>query len=375
MLNTNEIFVVMIATIISSAFVSLSLPKIVLLSLKKKFLDGIDHRKIHTKSASRLGGITFLPAIFISVFLCTSLSNIFGIATYTYTNDFIIEMCATCIIFITGLYDDVIGLKYHRKFALQIFVSALIVLSGTYINSFNGLLGIWEIPSYVGIPLTLVLIVFITNAINLIDGIDGLAASLSIMALFCFGYLFSVSFQSLYVIISFATLGVVMSFLYNNLLGIRKRSETKIFMGDSGSFIIGFILSFLTIKLWNAPLEFGDDLIIASDYFPSIAFTVLIIPCFDVVRVILYRYKRHKPLFIADKSHFHHKLLALGMSSREALKVLLLLNLFFVVVNIILTNIVSINVIVAIDVLIWSIIHVIITKRIRENTQYPTQMY
>ena len=361
----SELLVIVFTVLLSGSIVAFMLPHIVLLSLKKKLLDPFSERKIHTKRTSRLGGISFFVGIFISFLLALPISNTFGVLQINITNTFACEICAVFILYIVGLSDDLSSVKYRKKFIFQILTAILIIISGTYIRSLNGLFGVFVIPEYIGIPLTILLIVFITNALNLIDGLDGLASSLSIMALTVYGVLFFMCDKSIDMLIAFATVGALIPFLYANLKRVKKRTTTKIIMGDSGALVIGLILSIMMVKLWG--IEPNESYIIHSTYFHVMAFTMILVPCLDVLRVILHRAKNKKPLFLPDKNHFHHKLIALGCTHHQSLVRILFLNTFFILLNIILISNLPVICIIVLDILIWTVVHILITGKINNN--------
>ena len=180
--------------IIISAFVSavilgrIIIPNILIISLRKRLFDVPDERKVHKRPIPRLGGVTFFPVILFSLCVFTAVRLMTGHGpAETSTTDLVCEFLfltgGLTLLYIVGIADDLIGVRYRKKFLVQIISAAMFPLSGLYINNFYGLFGIYLIPAEVGIPLTMLLVVFITNAINLIDGIDGLASGLSMVAL------------------------------------------------------------------------------------------------------------------------------------------------------------------------------------------------
>ncbi|MBR7014335.1 MAG: undecaprenyl/decaprenyl-phosphate alpha-N-acetylglucosaminyl 1-phosphate transferase, partial [Prevotella sp.] len=238
----------------------------------------------------------------------------------------------------------------------------LMPISKLYINNFYGLFGIYEIPFWIGAPLTVFIIVFITNAINLIDGIDGLAASLSLIALGGFLLCFMREGVWTYGILIAGLMGVLIPYLYFNIWGEESKNR-KIFMGDSGSLTLGFILGFLFVKFtMDNPyvMPFRKDSLLLS-------YTLLIVPCFDVVRVVFKRLRERKPIFQADKNHIHHKLLRAGCNQRQALITILLLALSFVLLNNILDYFLPTTFIVLIDVIVYIAFHLVINSFIRDG--------
>ncbi|MFI3289737.1 MAG: MraY family glycosyltransferase [Rikenellaceae bacterium] len=332
-------------------------------------IDPIDPRKVHSVPASRLGGVTFLPAVLFSVWFVIALTNIipsFIYPTIDITVKVILVSLALLMLFLIGIYDDIIGVSYRSKFFVQIFAAILVVVSGTYFKTLHGFCGIEEIPVYVGIPITVFFYVFVTNAINLIDGIDGLASMLSIMALAVYGcLLYSVGFKA-DCLVAVATLGALIPFWYSNVFGVKKGVGSKIFMGDTGALVIGATLGFLAVTVWNITFDAVSKEPIDQIYY-ILAFTMLLVPCFDVVRIIIHRFLDHKPLFLPDKNHIHHKFIALGYTPRGALFCIIIMNLIFMTLNILLSYVLNFTFIVILDIVIWIAMHIFISKKIKKN--------
>ncbi len=364
--------IILLSFVISFVLVAYMLPHILILSLRKRLVDHIDHRKIHSVPASRLGGLAFYPSLLFSAWLCISLTHltqsVFGLEIELDVH-LILESLSLLTLFLVGVYDDVLGVAYRKKFAVQIFAAILIVASGTYFKTFHGLFGVDAIPAYVGIPVTLFIYVFITNAINLIDGIDGLASLLSIMALFVYGILLFNNSMIDDSIFAIATLGALVPFCYHNVYGIKRGAGSKIFMGDTGALVIGAILGFLAVKIWN--ISYVEDSLkpIDSVYY-VLAYTMLIVPCFDVVRIILHRYRNKMPLFLPDKNHIHHKFMALGCSARVALMCIVSINIIFVALNLLLAKWLNVTAIVAIDIVVWTSLHIYLSKLIARRNAW-----
>ena len=197
-------------------------------------------------------------------------------------------------------------------------------------------------------PLTVLIIVAIINAINLIDGIDGLASGLSSVALVFYGVWFFLTGYPFYSMISFATAGVLVPFFYYNVFG-DPNHQKKIFMGDTGSLTIGLIICFLSLKLaLFVPLTDPD--------MPNplvLAFAPLIVPCFDVVRVYLYRIRHGRNPFVADRNHIHHKLLNAGLKQRIAMLTIVCYSAAVTFANIALSPMVPVTLLVVADILVW----------------------
>lgn len=338
------------------------IPVVVSFCKKKRLYDIPNERKVHKSFVPRLGGICFMP--------CMILSCMFAIAVFnnvSFSLKFNISLWA-CYFFIgllciyaVGVVDDIVGLKPKTKFVVQLFAATILPLSGLYINDFYGFCGIHAIPFYIGAPLTVFIIVFIDNAMNLIDGIDGLSSGLSVIAL-C-GFL--VSFLSVkmwvYGILVAGLMGVLLAFMYYNIYG--EPGKNKIFMGDSGSLTIGFILGVLFVKLsMNNPnvSPFSREGLL-------LAYSLLIVPVYDVCRVIIVRLLHKKPIFIADKNHIHHKMLRAGLTQHQALCVILALALLFIAMNSFIAKFTTLNIIVLVDVIVWTAFHIGLDYFIRRN--------
>jgi len=266
--------------------------------------------------------------------------------------------CGMTLLYLTGIADDLVGVRYRQKFIIQIFCASLFPLCGLWLNNLYGLFGIHEISPFFGIPFTIFTVVFITNAINLIDGIDGLASGLSSVALLIFGFLFLEKHLWAYSMLAFATFGVLVPFFYYNVFGSAEKAR-KIFMGDTGSLTLGYILSFLAIKysVYNPEITpYTQGAIV-------IAFSTLILPAFDVIRVVLVRIREKKSPFEADRNHIHHKFLAMGYTTKQAMIYLILIALTYSVVNIILVPYVDNTLVLITDFVVWVLMNLWWDKR------------
>ncbi len=345
------------------------LPHVLVLSLRKRLIDHIDPRKVHSVPASRLGGITFFPAIFFSMRFCIAMTNVIAPSFDTIVKideTITLESLSLLVLFLIGIYDDIIGVSYRNKFFVQIFAALLIIISGIYFKTLNGLFGIYEIPDYVGIIMTLGFYIFVTNAINLIDGIDGLASSLSMMALGVYTIILYNNGLVEESLMTIAALGALLPFWYGNVFGVKRGVGSKIFMGDTGALVIGALLGFTAVTVWNIPFNNGGEQVLNPQY-STLAFTMLLVPCFDVVRIVIHRYLDKKPLFLPDKNHIHHKFMALGFTPRKSLICIIFLNAFFLITNLLLSFVVDFMYIVIVDVIVWTMIHILISKKIRSK--------
>ena len=362
--------------VLCAFFAGILIPKILLISFRKKLFDIPDERKIHKSVGPRLGGIAFTPVILFSTVLLLGVSLLFNkiIFLLEFGNNactLSFGFCAILTLYLIGMADDLIGIQYRAKFVFQILCAFMLIAGGLWINNLYGFLGIYALPKGLGYPFSVLVIVFITNAINLIDGIDGLASGLSSIALLSYGVTFFILHQYIYSMISFATVGVLVPFFYYNVFGNAERGR-KIFMGDTGSLTIGIILSFLSIRLFLS--EPGGTQL--SEVSPIVlAFSPLIIPCFDVIRVFFHRIRNNKNPFIPDKNHIHHKLLAIGMSQHIAMITILIGALLFTVFNIFASIYLNINFLMLLDLSICIGVNMWLSKKIakRKSKQFTSE--
>ena len=347
-----------LAFLISFLFNFFTMPTLLKICYKKRLYDVPDARKVHKILVPRLGGILFLPSTLIAMSAvlmarAALVDNTIELNQWTF-----IFLTGIFIIYIIGVLDDLIGLGANIKFAVQLVTALAFPLSGVYINNLYGLFGIYEIPFYIGYFITVFCTLLIINAMNLIDGIDGLASGIAAIALTGYTILFATNGIEIYPIFCVSVITAILVFMYFNIFGDEKK-QTKTFMGDTGSLTLGYIISFLAIKY-----AMNNENILP--YRPNallVSYSMLLIPVFDVARVILYRLRKHKPLFGADKSHIHHKLLRTGMSQHKVLMTIYSIVLFFIVLNYIMSSVINITIIVALDVILWTIFNLWLDKK------------
>lgn len=364
-----EILSIIGAFILSMACGIFFIPTVLKFCKKKKLYDIPTLRKVHSAPIPRLGGITFIPSMMISavaVLLIIATNNIQDkISLNMWSVGFILSLS---IIYSVGIIDDLIGLNAKVKFAAQILAASIMPFCGLQINDLYGLFGIYEIPSVIGIPLTILIFVFIDNALNLIDGIDGLATSLSIIALLGFFYCFIPYNLIAYEVMIAGLLGVLAVYLYYNMWG-KVEKGTKIFMGDSGSLTLGFFLAFLFVKA----IAVNPNVMPMSPKRILIAYSLLIIPTFDVVRVVIHRIRNKKPIFDADKCHIHHKILAMGYNQHYTLFIIILLDIVFIGINVVLGKMnVGLTGILLIDIALYTMLHIGINQKINLKSREKT---
>lgn len=363
------IYITIAAFVISAVCGFVFIPIILNFCKEKKLYDIPNYRKSHKNGIPRLGGISFIPSMLVAFIIALSLLNYNRAHNLTINIWSLYFLLGILFIYVIGIIDDIIGLQAMTKFIVQIIAACLIPLSGLYINNMYGFCNIWEIPPYIGCPLTVFVIVFINNSINLIDGIDGLAGGIAIIALTGFGYLFAQHGVWSYVILIAGFIGVLVPYQYFNILG-KVEDNRKIFMGDSGSLTLGFILGFLFVKY----SMYVPDLIPCKKDGLLLAYTLLIVPTFDVARVILIRLRNRKPIFGADKNHIHHKLIRTGMNQHQARVSILSIAIIFIIINFILFHFIYTTFIVIIDIFLYIVVNLIIDFILTRNIKISTKI-
>ena len=352
----NIIFII-IGFLIAAIMGQIIIPRILLISLRKRLFDIPDERKVHTHPVPRLGGVTFYPTILFVLCVMTAIRVISGqLPSQLFGMELVSELlglvAGLTLLYIVGIGDDLVGVRYRKKFIIQILSASFFPAVGLYINNFYGLFGIYGLSPWFGIPLTILLVVFITNAINLIDGIDGLASSICIVALGVFGLIFLFDHMWILSLLAFTCVGVLIPFFIYNVFGNAERGK-KIFMGDTGSLTLGYILSFLVIQYC---MYEGYKIIPGYSGSINVALSILLVPCLDVVRVVIGRVQRHKSPFLPDKTHIHHKFMAMGFSPRRSLVLIQVISLTFISCTAIMVYYfkTNTNIILALQVIAWT---------------------
>lgn len=359
-----ELLNIIAVFVLSVFFTGILIPQILLISFRRNLFDVPDERKIHRVVVPRLGGFAFVPVICFSIALLLGTDYIAGrnmilVQAGTLLLPLLFGFCSLLMLYLIGIADDLVGIRYRAKFVVQILCSVLMIVGGVWIDNLYGMLGIRALPEVVGYPLTILVIVFFINAINLIDGIDGLASGLSSVAMTIYGTFFLLHENYVYALVAFSTLGVLVPFFYYNVFGNAERHR-KIFMGDTGSLTIGLVIGILSIEL----LKYGA---VANEpnRVMALAFTPMIIPCLDVIRVFFVRLRQHRNPFLPDKTHIHHKLLALGLPQWVALITILMVSVAYTAVNILLSPYMDITLLAMLDIVVWFAGNAALSYRIR----------
>lgn len=272
-------------------------PHLVKIAKMKLIVDNPNARKLNKEPVPVLGGVGVFFGLMFGI----------GVAGY-YTQGMNIQfelIVAMMVMLYTGVGDDILDLSPSVRFALQIFtVCMMMFLCGIYIDNFHGLWGVYRLPLIAAIALTLVSSVGIINSINLIDGVDGLCSGYGMFASLLYGICFIRMGDVSYAVMAFSLFGSLIPFLLHNVFG----RKYKMFLGDGGSLVLGFICSLYVMRV----IQSGSDYITGS----TISFTlaVLAVPVFDTLRVMIARMLKRRSPFSPDKTHLHHMFIKLGCS-------------------------------------------------------------
>ena len=294
-----------------------AVPIVIRVAHSLKLMDNPNERSAAKSPIPTLGGI----AIFIS-FVFASTVGMSGAEL----PEMVYILSAVILMFFVGLKDDILILSPWKKLVAQLITSAIIVFFAKIrFTNLHGFFGIGAIEMIPSVLLTFFVIIVIINAFNLMDGIDGLAAGLSMMAGIVFGVWFFISGHHDYAILSFALVGATSGFFYYNLYG----KKNKIFMGDTGSLILGTLMAIIVIRFNEFNIDQTQPFAIASA--PAVSFGILIYPLIDTIRVFIIRLLQFKSPFTADKNHLHHRFLTLGFSHKRATYTIISINILFII--------------------------------------------
>lgn len=305
----NYILVFFIALILNLIII----PIIIRFSHKKGWYDQPDHRTVHTIPTPRLGGVGIywsfiLSLVGIIIFLAV-LNQLEGLLEGSLAP--ILVLLALLAVHITGLVDDFKDMRAMIKFFLQFVAAFIVIAAGFYFRDFVvPFTGDKISLGPLGPVITLIWIVAIGNAVNLIDGLDGLAGGVAGIAIAFLGIFYALKGEVFPALLAFSALGAILGFLWYN------KPKASIFMGDSGSLVLGFLVAIL-------PLMGEKTNLFSYSWF--LPLTVILIPVADTIGAIVRRLRDGRPIFSPDKEHMHHKLLALGLSNTSILIVVYLL--------------------------------------------------
>jgi len=293
-----------------------AIPSIIRVAEIKHLFDEPDERKLHKKSIPTLGGMAIFAGVLFSV---TFWTNQVQIVELQYI------IASLIILFFMGIKDDLVNLRASKKLVGQIVAAMILVyMADIRLTSFFGLFGIRALPLWFSYGFSVFTCVVITNAFNLIDGIDTLAGSLGILGASIFGMWFYFLGMTQYTILCAALVGSLLAFLWFN------KTPAKIFMGDTGSMLVGFIMALLAMKFIEAVRILPRTHPYKILSVPVFTCSVLIIPLFDTLRVFILRISKGKSPFSPDRNHIHHILVDLGFSHIKSSLYLICFNIWMV---------------------------------------------
>lgn len=295
-----------------SAFVVtlVTIPPIIALINRYRLYDLPGSRKEHQSPIPTMGGIAIMAGLMTSLCLWFPFTSNLGQLSFFF---------AIAVLFALGIMDDLKDLSAKYKFLVQLSLAVLLAVSGIRITSFDGLFGIYDLPAMTQYTLTVLAIVGITNAFNLIDGIDGLAGGIGFMSLLTLGMFLTINGDTETALVAFAFAGALMAFLYFNF------NPARIFMGDTGSLVLGFVVSVMCIRLLQVNATIANPVI---PHAPVFVLAIVMIPVFDTLRVFALRIWKGRSPFEGDKTHIHHLLTNEGFSHSFAAKLICFLHGF-----------------------------------------------
>ncbi len=302
--DSNILLLIITSAVVAFLISYKSYPIIIHLVKTKKLMDQPVHRSSHCNKVPTLGGVGVFIAVSMTMGVIGSMLDIYSIAT-----KLISLFVALVLLFFMGIKDDLLVLSPQKKIMGQLLAAFIVILlADVRVQSFGGLFGIQTLPLWASLIFTAFVFVCIINAFNLIDGIDGLAGTVAILCSASFGVFFIQYDQHFLGLVSFSLIGALMAFLCFNL-------GKKVFMGDTGSMVIGFLLSFQAIGFLNLN-QLAIEPKIANP--PILALSILAFPIMDTLRVFVIRISQNRNPFKADRNHIHHRLLDLGFSHLKA---------------------------------------------------------
>lgn len=335
----------------------IAIPRVAHLAHELHLYDMPDSRKVHSLPIPRLGGVVFLPTIIIATAMVVALATRFGLNFNTLIyhgapQHFVAYLAGAMLLYCLGIYDDMVGVGYRVKFCVQTAAACLLCVSGLWVASLEHIFFVDSIPFWIGMPLTVFFVVYVTNAMNLIDGIDGLASGLASLSLLCMAVLCVISRDMVWAMLAMAFVGVLTVFFGYNVFG----HSNKVFMGDSGSLTLGFTLSFMVLHFWQKNPVWNPHL----HNIGIVVLSTLVIPMLDVVRVFMSRVRDGRNPFLPDKNHIHHKLMRTGLSVHVTMVTLLLLSATFILLNYLVATYLSQTLILVLDAVLFCVMHCVI---------------
>jgi len=275
-------------------------PYVVRIATSRGLTDNPDARKLQQRPVPVLGGV----AVFFGIMVGAGVTSMFFNSHALFTS-----IVAITVMMYIGVLDDMLGLTPILRLILEfLFIAFVAWMDQVNINDLHGVFGIGMLPVYLSAPLCIIAGLGIINAINMIDGVDGLASGFCIMACAVFGFAFWMSYDGTMAVLAALTAGSLIPFFFHNVFG----KESKMFIGDAGSLMMGMIMTIFVMHI----LDHGSRVSVNFTNMGVVAFvlSVLSVPVFDTLRVMTGRIVRGVSPFHADKSHLHHLFIEMGFS-------------------------------------------------------------
>lgn len=319
-LFSNIYYLGIFALVISFILALKMFPAIICLANEKDLMAVPETRSMHSKKTPNLGGVGIFIAFSLSIMILGGLKSFVQFQM----GQLLLMLAAITIMFFLGVKDDLIGISPRKKFVGQAMAASLVILlTDVRIHNLDGLFGVWELPFIISVLISLLVFIFIINAFNLIDGVDGLAGTIAIIASTVFGFFFMLQGNHLLMLVSFLLVGALLAFLKFNF-----SEENKLFMGDSGSLFIGFLLTYQSISFLG--MNTSETLWFTIPNKAVLILAILSFPILDTLRVFIIRIRQKRNPFSADRNHIHHRLMCLGISHKQCTLLLALANVFVI---------------------------------------------
>jgi UDP-GlcNAc:undecaprenyl-phosphate/decaprenyl-phosphate GlcNAc-1-phosphate transferase len=362
-LYNDRLFQIVVSTMVACASSITAIPVIIKISRLKNLMADPGERSSHVTKTPTLGGVAIFASTLVSYFLWENPDE--GQLIH-------LSFSAIIILFFLGVKDDILVLSPKKKMFVQIAASTLVViLADLRIENLFGIFGVNEIPYVLSLILTVFVFIALINAINLIDGIDGLAGGIGMIAGGMFGLWFFLNKHYALASLAASMTGSLVGFLRFNY-----SKTSKIFMGDTGSLIVGFLLTLFAVKFIQLNIQYRFDPH-SSFSAPILAIVVLIVPIFDTLRVFIVRLKDKKSPFIGDRNHLHHILIDSGLTHFQTSVILwsftLVSTILFISISKTTDNTTSLYILIALFAVYMFIAHVLKDNNTKKQEQLSNQ--
>jgi UDP-N-acetylmuramyl pentapeptide phosphotransferase/UDP-N-acetylglucosamine-1-phosphate transferase len=301
----NSLIYIGLAFVFGAIITILVIPQIIKYSKKYHLLDKPDQRKVHKTPIPTLGGIGFFIGFIV-------VSTFWMFYNHEFNSMTLSLFFALIVLFITGIFDDLKDLRASLKFLIQIIVALIIAYFGFKIESLNGVFGIYEMHPVAQYAFSVFLIVGLTNAFNLIDGIDGLAGGLAFINSMVMGSILLYQDNITFGVLAITFAGSLLGFLIFNF------NPAKIFMGDTGSLLVGFLMAIFGIVVIQGGFTLAASSVSHTASLTVVVVGILLLPVYDTLRVFTERILKKSSPFKPDRTHVHHLLIETGANHKKA---------------------------------------------------------